>query len=184
MAATLAYHVLFAGNAGMLSMTQEQLRICVVLLADTAELIVQPRMHEDVALSREGNFMKIMQRLMTLPGLLTPHGADGVRLLHSWRRLEQSGVLQRRGADSARQAALRRKDDLRSATTAAAAAPGLRSCALETCSARDAHPSHFKSCAACRIPAYCCKEHQTEDWPSHKAACKAARKAAAEHTTS
>jgi hypothetical protein len=26
---------------------------------------------------------------------------------------------------------------------------------------------------------YCCKEHQTADWPAHEAACKAARKAAA-----
>jgi hypothetical protein len=27
---------------------------------------------------------------------------------------------------------------------------------------------------------YCCREHQVEYWPNHKAACKAARKAAAE----
>jgi hypothetical protein len=42
---------------------------------------------------------------------------------------------------------------------------------------------HFKACGACHTPAYCCKEHQTEDWPAHKAACKAAQaacKAAAE----
>ena len=30
-------------------------------------------------------------------------------------------------------------------------------------------------CAACKTVAYCCKEHQVEDWPAHKAACKAAR---------
>ncbi len=52
-----------------------------------------------------------------------------------------------------------------------------RLCALETCSARTEPPApRFLSCAACRIPAYCCKEHQAEDWPAHKAACKAARK--------
>ncbi len=65
-----------------------------------------------------------------------------------------------------------------SATVAAAAAPGLRRCGLAACGALEAHPSHLKSCAACRGVAYCCKEHQTEDWPSHKAACKAARKGA------
>jgi hypothetical protein len=43
----------------------------------------------------------------------------------------------------------------------------------------EAHPAHFKACAACRIAAYCSKEeHQAADWCC-KAACKAARKAAA-----
>jgi hypothetical protein len=41
------------------------------------------------------------------------------------------------------------------------------------------HPAQFKLCAACTTVVYCCKAHQAEDWPSHKAACKAARKAAA-----
>ena len=58
-------------------------------------------------------------------------------------------------------------------------APGLRSCALPGCGAREAHPTHFKSCAACRTIVYCCREHQVAGWPSHKKACKAARKAAA-----
>ena len=58
--------------------------------------------------------------------------------------------------------------------------PGLRCCALASCGVKEAHPQHFKSCAACRGPVYCCKEHQTADWPRHKAECKAARKATAE----
>ena len=33
--------------------------------------------------------------------------------------------------------------------------------------------------ASCRGVVYCCREHQVSDWPAHKAACKAARKAAA-----
>jgi hypothetical protein len=89
-------------------------------------------------------------------------------------------VLQRRGVDEAIRDADREHDASRNAAAAAAAAPGLRTCALASCGARERHPSHFKSCAACRIPVYCCKEHQTEDWPSHKKACKAARKAAAD----
>jgi hypothetical protein len=52
----------------------------------------------------------------------------------------------------------------------------LRSCALAACGAREAHASHFKLCAACKTVAYCCKAHQADDWPAHKAACKAARK--------
>ena len=58
-------------------------------------------------------------------------------------------------------------------------ASGLRSCALAGCGAREAHPAHFKSCAACRAVVYCCREHQVAGWPAHKKACKAARKAAA-----
>jgi hypothetical protein len=53
----------------------------------------------------------------------------------------------------------------------------LRTCALPGCGAKEAHPAHFKSCAACRGVVYCSKEHQMVDWRrSHKAACKAARK--------
>ena len=58
-------------------------------------------------------------------------------------------------------------------------APGLRSCALPGCGAKEAHPAHFKSCAACRTVAYCCREHQVAGWPVHKKACKAACKTAA-----
>jgi hypothetical protein len=65
------------------------------------------------------------------------------------------------------------------AADAAAADPGLRRCGLVSCGAREAHPNHFKTCAACKRIAYCSKEHQTEHWPSHKTACKAARKKAA-----
>ena len=58
-------------------------------------------------------------------------------------------------------------------------APDLRSCALEGFGAREAHPAHFKSCAACRTVVYCCREHQVAGWSGHKKACKAARKEAA-----
>jgi hypothetical protein len=68
---------------------------------------------------------------------------------------------------------------LSGAVADSAAAPGLRCCALASCGAKEAHTRHFKSCAACRGVAYCCHAHHAEDWPSHKAACKAARKAKA-----
>ena len=38
--------------------------------------------------------------------------------------------------------------------------PGLRTCALAGCGAKEAHPSHLKSCAACCRPLYCCMEQQ------------------------
>ena len=58
-------------------------------------------------------------------------------------------------------------------------ATGLRSCALPGCGAMEAHPAHFKSCAACRMVVYCCREHQAADWSAHKKACKTMRNAAA-----
>ena len=74
--------------------------------------------------------------------------------------------------------------DLASASNAANAArlasATLKCCLLLSCAARELHPGHYKRCSACHGVVYCCREHQLEDWPAHKAACKAARKAAAE----
>ncbi len=61
---------------------------------------------------------------------------------------------------------------------ATAAARGLHFCALPTCGAQEVHASQFKRCSACLGVVYCCKEHQVQDWPAHKAACRTARKAA------
>jgi hypothetical protein len=100
------------------------------------------------------------------------------RILAAWGRLQSSGVVQRRGilqgmnvvvADHARVAA---------AAAATAAARGLHFCALRACGAQEVHASQFKRCSACLSVVYCCKEHQVQDWPAHKAACRAARKAA------
>ena len=58
-------------------------------------------------------------------------------------------------------------------------AQGLRSCAH--CGAQEVHVAQFKFCAACKDKGalYCSKECQRAAWPAHKAACKAARQAAA-----
>jgi hypothetical protein len=76
-------------------------------------------------------------------------------------------------AQHARQAEQRRRR-----ASADVALHGLRRCALASCDAVEAHVAHFKTCAGCRGVAYCSKEHQSADWRSHKAACKAARDAA------
>ena len=65
--------------------------------------------------------------------------------------------------------------DVDAASAAAAAAATLRTCALASCGAREAHAAHVKVCAGCRRAVYCCREHQAADWRAHKAACKAAR---------
>jgi hypothetical protein len=45
---------------------------------------------------------------------------------------------------------------------------GLRRCALPSCAAQEPHPKLFKLCGRCHAAAYCCKQHQTEDWKRHK----------------
>jgi DNA topoisomerase IA len=97
-------------------------------------------------------------------------------------RLRQSGVLEKRGLVSGVVAQtfahLQEKKGRADRERAAAAAAGrLQSCTLAGCGAREAHVSHFGKCSACKAAVYCCREHQQADWPAHKAACKAARKA-------
>ena len=153
--------------------------------ADAADTMALPRTRERESHSPEVNYVHLMRMLIdadyfTSTSVLQSRlAAASARLMDSWQRLERSGVLRRRGIDRAMEKVERVEEKIRNAARAAAAAPGLRSCGLAGCGAREAHPQHFKSCGACRIPAYCCKEHQSVDWPSHKAACKAARKAAA-----
>ena len=102
-----------------------------------------------------------------------------VQLLEgAWLRLRRSGVLQARGIE----ASCTSLPDGQAYTAAimnTLSAPGLRHCALHGCGAREAHKAHFKRCAACQAVVYCSRECQATDWPAHKEACKAARKAAA-----
>ena len=104
---------------------------------------------------------------------------DAVSLLSdAWRRVERSGAIAMRELQDECDPgeSIRASYD---AAAAEAAARGLRKCALPGCAAKEVHVSHFKRCGACRTVAYCCREHQATDWPAHKAACKAARKAVA-----
>jgi hypothetical protein len=100
------------------------------------------------------------------------------RILAAWRRLQSSGVLQRRGILQGISVAEAYYTHATATAAATAAARGLHFCALHTCGAQEVHASLFKRCSACLSVVYCCKEHQVQGWPAHKAACRAARKAA------
>jgi hypothetical protein len=92
-------------------------------------------------------------------------------------RLKCSGVLEERGMDAALKHTRQEGQRMAAEAEADNEACGLHSCAH--CGARELHVAHFKRCAACKAQRFCCKECQLANWPQHKAACKAARKAAA-----
>ena len=76
------------------------------------------------------------------------------------QRLERSGVLQARHVEARIGFLAPERRAFHAVVENSLSAPGLRSCALDGCGAREAHPTHFKSCAACRAVVYCCREHQ------------------------
>jgi hypothetical protein len=98
-------------------------------------------------------------------------------MVAAWRRVERSGAIAMRmlGVEHDPSSSIAAGFD---AAAAEAAVRGLRECALAGCASKEVHVSQFKRCAACQQAFYRCREHQLADWPAHKAACKAARKAA------
>jgi len=154
-----------------------------------ADLVQLPRSLDTMATSGEIDFARGMSAALAADDSGVPmvqrRGQLDARLVQllmaAWQRLQRSGVLEARGIldERRRLEAETACDKLGAAVRSAMAAPGLRSCALEGCGAREAHPQHFKRCSACQAVVYCSKEHQLEAWPAHKAACKAARKAKA-----
>jgi hypothetical protein len=115
-AACFALLLMCTARSGVLPMSSAQLRECVALTSDAVELFMLPRIAEaERALAEEGGFCESVQSLVAAPQMLAPYGAAGVRLLASWRRLAQSGVLQRRQIGVARQHAVHRRELLHAA---------------------------------------------------------------------
>ena len=150
----------------------------IEVMADLAQLIATKSATSEWGSDAECLFVYRSQFLWSDPESLQAvqsFGAAGARLLAGWQRMSEAGVAEHPWMTS--QVAIRRKKDqeLLHAAAAASAEPGLRPCALASCGAREAHPEHFKACAGCRVPVYCCIQHQRDDWPRHKASCRVAR---------
>ena len=112
--------------------------------------------------------------------ILMPQAPECARVLAAWRDLEHSGALNKLHGQELCESFRRAEQQRAAALAAKDAAVPLRTCALPSCCAREAHVAHFKKCSACGAVVYCSKEHQAEHWPAHKAACKAACKAASQ----
>ena len=145
-----------------------------------AELMQQPRRHNDKALLYEAMFADALRKTVAETGARGLDARLFQLLAGAWERLQRSGVLQARRVEECIAMLGPAQQNFHAAVQSSLTAPGLRTCALPGCGAKEAHPAHFKSCAACRTVVYCCREHQVAGWPAHKKACKAARKAAAE----
>ena len=161
--------------------SQSELQSFVVSAMD---LVLEPRENFDCPIPGEIAFVHSLQR--RYDEIVSTAAAPRFQaLLDAWCRLERSGLfsLHSRGLGLMLSVSRRGTETMTAAANAKHASAVLHTCALETCTACEVHESQFKRCGACRLVVYCCKEHQTADWPSHKAACKAARKAAAPDST-
>jgi len=161
----------------------------LTLVVRALDLLIKPRPLEDTLLMPEMIFVRSMLSFQKHDTILQyqaashpARAAQVQQLSDAWARVQASGVLQRRDLHIAGKDMTSEREENRHHREAADARQekrGLRSCGLASCGAKEAHVSHFKGCGACKTVFYCCREHQLEDWPAHKAACKAARKAAA-----
>jgi hypothetical protein len=163
----------------------------LLLIVRALESMSEPRPVEEVLLRPELTFALLMpgfQKNKNFSKLIAsqPEYSNQLqRFFDTWARVQATGVLKRRGIRFAIlhgahvTRAVEESSRVEAAVVARQARRGLRSCGLASCGAKEAHVSHFKGCGACKTVFYCRREHQVEDWPAHKAACKAARKAAA-----
>ena len=155
-----------------------QLQSFVDYVVYAAELVQQPRDYGKHASMRlkEAQFANILRNFAAATETYGLDTDTKQQVTAAWQQLQRSGVLEARGIHNAgarfRQAT---RETLQAAVDSSMSAPGLRSCALASCGTKEAHPQHFKLCAACKAVVYCSREHQVQDWPAHKAACKLAR---------
>ena len=142
------------------------------------ELMQQPRRHNTVLMKMEAAITDNLRFIIDDAGVKRLDARMMQLLASALQQLQRSGVLRARGIEDI-QLVTTEKEAFQEAVRNSLNAPDLRSCALAGCGAKEAHPAHFKSCAACRTVVYCCCEHQVAGWPALKKACEAARKAAA-----
>ena len=158
-------------------LSDEQKNAAYLFLASAMDVMMRPRDIDSWVAGEPG----IVQQLRILvPKVSGMNNPEAKKLCAAWWHVMRSGMLRVRGIDEAIDRTGRQEQQICAAAEAEVAAGRLQQCALAGCAAPESHASQFKRCGACRTVCYCSREHQLEDWPSHKAACKAARKAVAD----
>ena len=151
---------LFAGEC-----SEAQLRCFAETVVQAAKLMQQPRRYNGV-LRAEALFVRML-RLTAAKAGANGLSARLVQLLErTSQQLQRSGELEVHHIEEGIRSLEPERHALLSTLDKSLNAPGLRSCALRGCGAREAHPAHFKSCAACKGVVSCSKEHQAADWPA------------------
>lgn len=163
----------------LLSLLHHDLQVLVDFTCDAMSLMLLPRSYATYSLSGETMFGLALRDIIENGPCdrLEPKHREALQA--AWRRVQLSGVLQARHIASSSEKVANLAEEQRVKAVAQHAAATLRGCALAACTACEVHASQFKRCSACSGVVYCCKDHQVEDWPDHKAACKAARKGGA-----
>ena len=178
-AGTYALHVLAHALRLAVELSDEHSQLFAQQAVRAAEVMKLPRRHGHLSMEEEAQFVDIFRWCLSL--IDTELDARRLQpLAVALRRLERCGVLQARKIEDALREFYPEQQAYNATALQSLTAPDRRSCALDSCGVMEAHPAHFKCCAACRSVVYCSPEHQAADWPSHKSACKAARKARSE----
>ena len=178
-AAKMAAEVLSGAHFFVAECSGAQFQSFAQHVVRAAELMQQPRRRSTMVMCMEPQFADALRYAVAEGGTNGLEAYLAQLLMGALQRLQHSGVLQAHRIEEYIGSVIQENEADAARLQTMLTAPGLRRCALDGCGAKEAHPAHFKSCAACRAVVYCCREHQVEAWPAHKKACKAARKAAA-----
>jgi hypothetical protein len=155
--------------------TAEQRPKVFSFVLSAVDLMCLPRPHKNDSLHGEATLLDRVRQALQLKPL---SHSDREALQAAYDRLQASGIEAQREMELTSQENIADFVKILAKAQADNAARGLQSCAH--CGAREAHVAHFKRCSACKAVVFCCKDCQLANWPTHKAACKAARKAAAD----
>ena len=154
--------------------TAVQTQQIVSCAATALDLVSAPRPVKNWGFNYEAELL-YQARLLTDTTHISPEHRDALKA--ALDRLMYSAVIEERGIERAVQNAARLSQQKMAKVKAEKEAPGRKLCAH--CGAREVHVAQFKRCSACKTVVFCCKDCQLANWPAHKTACKAARKAAA-----
>ena len=153
-AAANAVNVLFHAQRFAAECSDAQFQSFAQHVVLATELMQQPRLHSVVAMKLEA---LVTEQLHNIVAKASAIGLDArlVQLLaDALQRLQRSGVMQSRSFEKGIELNVPEQRALSVALQKSLNAPGLRTCVLPGCGAKEAHPAHFKSCAACRGPVY------------------------------